>query len=69
MAAIKNPVLPPKAGYVEDIDETGRHVYKPTAETLRLQEELEKRDTEIDTKISSIYDEMATAYQEGVEQA
>lgn len=31
--AITNPILPPKAGYVEVIDESGNHVYKPTPET------------------------------------
>lgn len=31
---ITKPVLPPKAGYVEVVDENGNHIYKPTAETL-----------------------------------
>ena len=30
---ITNPVLPPKAGYVEIIDENGNHIYQPTPET------------------------------------
>lgn len=29
---IRRPILPPKAGYVEVIDESGNHVYKPTQE-------------------------------------
>lgn len=33
MPAINRPLLPPKAGYVEVIDENGNHVYKPTKET------------------------------------
>ena len=32
---ISKPLLPPKAGYVEVIDETGAHVYKPNEETSR----------------------------------
>lgn len=66
---ITTPLLPPKAGYVEVINENGEHVYEPTPETLRAQEEWTKRDAEIDAKIAAIYDEMAAAYQEGVEQA
>ena len=30
---ITTPTLPPRAGYVEVIDENGSHVYKPTPET------------------------------------
>lgn len=33
MSAITKPLLPPKAGYVEVIDENGNHVYKPTKQT------------------------------------
>lgn len=66
---INKPLLPPKSGYVEVIDENGEHVYEPTPETLRAQQEQAKRDAEIDAKIAAIYDEMAAAYQEGVEQA
>ena len=33
MNAITNPLLPPRAGYVEVIDEKCNHVYKPTPET------------------------------------
>lgn len=29
MNPITKPLLPPKAGYVEVIDENGKHVYKP----------------------------------------
>lgn len=32
MNAITNPLLPPRAGYVEVIDEKGNHVYRPTQE-------------------------------------
>ena len=31
--AITNPILPPKDGYVEVIDENGNHVYEPTPKT------------------------------------
>ena len=34
---IITPVLPPKAGYVEIIDEYGNHVYAPTQETIDKQ--------------------------------
>lgn len=40
---IMRPQLPPKAGYVEVIDENGNHIYKPTPETeasLRKQADL-----------------------------
>lgn len=69
MNVIVNPILPAKAGYVEVIDENGNHVYKPTSETLKAQKEKEEMYNEIDAKIASVYDEMAAAYQEGVEQA
>lgn len=37
---ITKPLLPPKAGYVEVIDENGEHVYQPTPETaLKLEQE------------------------------
>ena len=39
---IRIPVLPPKAGYVEVVDENGNHIYKPTVETTeRLKKEQE----------------------------
>jgi len=38
--SIFRPQLPPKAGYVEVLDEDGiTHIYAPTAETLRKIEE------------------------------
>ena len=36
---VTKPMLPPKAGYIEIIDENGNHVYKPTAETEQRQNE------------------------------
>ena len=30
---ISKPLLAPKTGYIETIDENGNHVYKPTAKT------------------------------------
>ena len=35
--AINRPTLPPKAGYVERVDENGNHYYAPTPETLKKQ--------------------------------
>lgn len=34
MSKIFRPILPPKDGYVEVLDENGEHVYEPTPETL-----------------------------------
>lgn len=58
---IITPVLPPKAGYVEIIDEYGNHVYAPTQETLdkqaqqtlidELQAKLDEANKVIDTMI------------------
>lgn len=58
---IITPVLPPKAGYVEIIDEYGNHVYAPTQETLdkqaqqalidELQTKLDEANKVIDTMI------------------
>lgn len=64
---INRPKLPPKAGYVEVIDSNGNHVYQPTPETRRRLEEEEvlKQSANAD----SVYDEIAVAYQEGVNQA
>lgn len=31
--AISKPILPPRAGYVEKVDENGNHIYVPTSET------------------------------------
>ena len=48
--AIQNPILPPKAGYVEVVDEDGNHVYKPTAETqaaLKREEEQNQADEDV----------------------
>lgn len=49
---ITKPLLPPKAGYVEVI-ENGEHVYKPTPETLaKLAAEATK--TSIENDINSL---------------
>ena len=43
--ALRQPILPPKAGYVEKIDENGNHIYVPTPETAaKLRVEQEKAD-------------------------
>lgn len=61
MSVIITPVLPPKAGYVEIIDEYGNHVYAPTQETIdkqaqqalidELQTKLDEANKVIDTMI------------------
>lgn len=51
MTPISKPMLPPKAGYVEVIDENGNHVYRPTPETAeRLQKEAELQEADQDTR-------------------
>lgn len=55
--AISKPLLPPKSGYTEVIDESGNHVYKPTPETLAAQQK--KNDL-------ATYAELAAAIKEGV---
>lgn len=47
---IIKPLLPPKAGYVEIIDENGDHVYTPTPETIKRLE----REQDIDQTIGSL---------------
>lgn len=40
--AVRKPILPPRVGYVEKVDEHGNHIYVPTPETaakLRQQQE------------------------------
>lgn len=44
---ITRPLLPPKAGYVEVVDENGNHVYKPTKETeIAMKKEADLRTTQ-----------------------
>lgn len=38
MTAINRPLLPPRAGYVEIIDEDSNHVYRPTKQIETQQE-------------------------------
>lgn len=48
--SINKPMLPPKRGYVEVIDSTGKHVYKPTPETeQRLAREAVEAEVRCDT--------------------
>lgn len=66
MAPISRPLLPPKAGYVEVIDENGNHVYKPTPETeekLKQQEDL----TETQSKVNSMLGEQTEGPQAALE--
>lgn len=41
---INTPQLPPKAGYVEQVNAQGKHYYAPTAETLRKQAQEAERE-------------------------
>lgn len=60
---ISEPLLPPKAGYVEVVDENGNHVYKATAKTeAQLKREAQQKQELLDT----IYNDLATAIREGV---
>lgn len=60
---ITKPQLPPKAGYVEVVDENGNHVYKATAETEAQLKREEQQKREL---MDAIYDDLATAIREGV---
>lgn len=43
--ALRQPLLPPRAGYVEKIDENGNHIYVPTPETAaKLRQRQENAD-------------------------
>lgn len=43
--ALRKPILPPRAGYVEKIDENGNHIYVPTPETAaKLRQRQENAD-------------------------
>lgn len=50
---ITRPELPPKAGYVEIIDENGNHVYKPTAET-RAKQAAQKQTVNAQSTLSTL---------------
>lgn len=59
MSIITNPVLPPKSGYVEVIDEQGNHVYKPTRETeerLAKEDEVREITNSIQESINTLFD-------------
>lgn len=63
---ISKPQLPPKFGYVEVVDENGKHVYEPTPETeekLRQEEKVKDSQKTIDTLFdtSSHHDELTAA--------
>lgn len=63
---IFRPELPPKAGYVEVIDENGKHVYKPTAETAaRLQKE--KAAANLQTSVDCMLGTSAEGSTEAIE--
>ena len=52
---ITNPILPPRAGYVEVVNADGQHVYQPTAETiarLAMEQELEAENTRLKAQIA-----------------
>lgn len=42
MIRVNRPILPPKAGYVEVVDDFGKHKYVPTEETKKKLQEEEK---------------------------
>lgn len=55
--AISKPLLPPKAGYVEVVDENGNHIYKPTRETqerLSLEDSYQQKINELQTMIDTL---------------
>lgn len=63
---IITPVLPPKAGYVEIIDEYGNHVYAPTQETLdreRIEKDLADSKTSADTQLTDLQMALCETYE------
>lgn len=69
---ITNPILPPKAGYVEVVDSDGNHVYKATSETTRRlaeQAKFEQNNTDIWTTLKALLDsEELEAFLQAAEQ-
>ena len=63
---ISEPLLPPKAGYVEVVDENGYHVYKATTET---EAQLKREERQKQELLDTIYNDLATAIREGVNEA
>lgn len=63
---ISEPLLPPKAGYVEVVDENGNHVYKATTET---EAQLKREERQKQELLDTIYNDLATAIREGVNEA
>lgn len=59
MSIIFRPELPPRAGYVEVVDETGKHIYKPTPETaalLQKEQKQQKTTGDIQQTLSTLLD-------------
>lgn len=48
---ITTPLLPPRAGYVEVVDDNDNHVYEPTEE-MRIKLEQEARIAELTTQLA-----------------
>ena len=48
---ITTPLLPPRAGYVEVVDDNDNHVYEPTEET-RIKREQEARIAELAAQLA-----------------
>lgn len=59
---INKPLLPPRGGYVEVVDEYGNHVYKPTQET---QEKLDriKQLASLDTQTTDLQMALCEQYE------
>ena len=54
------PILPPRFGYVEVIDETGSHVYKPTPETearLQMEAALKEENKMLNAQVTALTDQ------------
>lgn len=55
MSNVFRPILPPKANYVEVLDENGEHVYKPTPQyqaQLDAESAKESRIAELETELT-----------------
>lgn len=63
---ITTPLLPPRAGYVEVVDDNNNHVYEPTEET-RIKLEQDARIAELTAQLAeaqSVQDAMLGATDE-----
>ena len=59
---INRPLLPPKEGYVEIVNEQGNHVYKPTQETIDKLNRIEQLNS-LDTQATDLQMALCEQYE------